>query len=72
MKARKYHVFGLGAVTAYDSRDVEPLLAALREIGNVEKAQDADALEWAMWAHDLAHETLEAFEPFTQQDGGEQ
>lgn len=32
---------------------------ALREIGDAVKAQDADSLEWATWAHDLARTALE-------------
>ncbi len=49
-------------VTAVDERDVSPLVEALREIGDAAKAQDADALEWATWAHDLAQERLKPFE----------
>lgn len=42
------------------------LLAPLREIANAEKAQDADPLEWATWAHDLARETLAAIDAADQ------
>lgn len=35
-----------------------PLLEALERIADIERAQDSDPLEWAVWAHELARTTL--------------
>lgn len=70
MKARKYHVFGLGAVTAYDAEDVEPLVEAaayLRQ--NAQHIFDKHPVR--DWGETLAAIDA-ALKPFTQQDGGEQ
>lgn len=36
----------------------EPVVEALREIADAERVENADPLEWAVWAHDFARQAL--------------
>lgn len=39
-------------------QQLEGAVSALREIASAERVENADPLEWATWAHDLARDTL--------------
>lgn len=59
MSVRRYHVFGLKAVTAIDEKDVQPLLDALLEIALL-YAEDALLVK-------LTEKALEPFQPEEEQ-----
>lgn len=43
---------------AFQWARIRDLEAALRDIGDASRAEDADPLEWATWAHDRAQAAL--------------